>query len=109
MTIQFNTDSNISGNQGLQENLSERLTHALKKYGDRITRLEVHLSDENSSKIGENDKRCMLEARVADIKPVAVTNFDNSIDQAVTGAIAKLTAALDSTLGKMETVSRKPV
>lgn len=103
MIIQFNTDSNIAGSERLQEKLSERLTHSLKKYGDRITRLEVHLSDENASKSGENDKRCMLEARVAEIKPVAVTNFDNTIEQAMTGAILKLTAALDSTLGKMST------
>ena len=102
MTIQFNTDNNISGSEGLKEKLSEKLNHSLKKYGDRITRLEVHLSDENGSKFGENDKRCMLEARVADIKPVAVTSFDNTIEQAVTGAISKLTAALDTTLGKME-------
>lgn len=102
MTIQFNTDHNITGNESFQERISERLNHSLKKYGDRITRLEVHISDENGSKFGENDKRCMLEARVADIKPVAVTSFDNTIDQAVTGAISKLTAVLDTTFGKME-------
>jgi len=109
MTIQFNTDSNITGSEGLQEKFSEKLNHSLKKYGDRITRLEVHLADENGSKSGENDKRCMLEARVADIKPVAVTSYDNTLEQALSGAVSKLTAALDSTLGKMDTLNRKPV
>ncbi|NEN22569.1 HPF/RaiA family ribosome-associated protein [Cryomorpha ignava] len=102
MTIQFNTDNNITGSEEFQEKISERLTHSLKKYGDKITRLEVHISDENGSKFGENDKRCMLEARVADLRPVAVTSFDNTIDQSVAGAISKLTALLDTTFGKME-------
>ena len=102
MTIQFNTDSFISGNDELTERLSEVLTKSLSKYQDRITRLEVHLSDENGNKAGQKDKRCLLEARVANIKPIAVTSYDNSIDQAVNGAIPKLISAIDSTLGKMD-------
>lgn len=102
MTIQFNTDNFISGNDELRARLTEVLTKSLSKYQDRITRLEVHLSDENGNKAGQKDKRCLLEARVANIKPIAVTSYDNSIDQAVNGAIPKLISAIDSTLGKMD-------
>ena len=103
MQIQFNTDSNISGNDELTERLSETLRNSLTKYEGKITRLEVHLADVNASKAGQKDKRCVLEARVANIKPIAVTSYDNSIDQAVIGAISKLTSAIDSTLGRMAT------
>ena len=101
MQIQFNTDSFISGNDELTERLSEILRNSLSKYEGKITRLEVHLSDEDGNKRGQKDKRCMLEARLENIKPIAVTSYDNSIDQAVSGAIPKLMSAIDSTLGKM--------
>jgi|SRR5690554_7294619 len=103
MNIQFNTDSHISGNNELTQRLRENLINSLSKYEGKITTLEVHLSDENAHKPGQKDKRCMLEARVANIKPIAVTSFDNSIDQAVNAAIIKLTSAIDSTLGRMST------
>src|SRR5690554_5171730 len=103
MNIQFNTDSHITGNKELTERLRQNLIKALRKYEGRITTVEVHLSDENAHKAGQKDKRCLLEARVANIKPIAVTSYDNSIDQAVNAAIIKLTSAIDSTLGRMST------
>ena len=40
---------------------------ALDRFSEQITRVEVHLSDENSDKkFGTDDKRCLLEARLAD-------------------------------------------
>ena len=50
---------------------------------DRITRIEVHLSDENSLKGGDHDKRCMLEARIAGMQPLAVTHLAESLVAAV--------------------------
>lgn len=107
MTIQFNTDSYIDGNEELTQRLRERITKALRKYEGRITRVEVHLADVNANKAGQKDKRCMIEARVAGIKPIAVSSYDNYIEQAVKGATIKLTSAIDSTLGKMNTYSKK--
>lgn len=101
MTIQFNTDNYIDGNQELTNQLSERITKGLKKYEGKITRVEVHLSDVNANKPGQKDKRCMMEARVAGIKPIAVSSYDNYIEQAVKGALIKLSSAIDSTLGKI--------
>jgi hypothetical protein len=34
--------------------------------GEHITRIEVKFSDENSDRDSENDKRCVLEARLKD-------------------------------------------
>lgn len=39
MTIQFNTDNYIDGNQELTNQLSERITKGLKKYEGKITRV----------------------------------------------------------------------
>ncbi len=63
--------------------------------------MEVHLSDENGPKEGKNDKRCMIEARLEGLKPIAVTNNANTHEQAVEGAIEKLKTSLDKILGRL--------
>lgn len=102
MTIQVNTDKHIEGNERLHNYLTEELSSSLERFADKLTRIEVHLSDENGGKGGDNDKRCLLEARIEGLKPVAVTNFDSNIDAAISGAIDKLKAALDTVFGKMK-------
>ena len=101
MIIQFNTDNNIDGNERLSGYLETQLSEGLSRFDSHITRIEVHLSDENANKEGKNDKRCLLEARLEGMQPIAVTNHDNTIEQAVNGALDKLKAALDSAIGKL--------
>ena len=59
---------------------------------------EVHLSDENGNKESENDKRCMIEARLKGRQPIAVTDVADTYDHAVNGAIDKLKTSLDTIL-----------
>jgi ribosome-associated translation inhibitor RaiA len=101
MQVQFNTDHNIIGNQESTDPLVTLVSEGLGRFSKEITRIEVHLSDENSSeKDGLNDKRCMLEARLEGREPVAVTNNADTSEQAVTGAIDKLNNMLDTILGR---------
>ncbi len=101
MLVQINTDNNVEGHQRLEEYFTTQLQNSLKKYEDKITRLEVHLGDENSSKGGENDKRCSIEARIAGLKPIGVVNHANTIEKAVAGATDKIKSALEHTFGKL--------
>jgi ribosome-associated translation inhibitor RaiA len=100
MQIQINTDHNIEGREALAAHFSEVVERALSRMSDHITRLEVHLSDENGDKQGQNDKRCMLEARIEGRQPIAVTYHAATLDQAVDGAADKLTRLIESTLGR---------
>ena len=100
MLIQFNTDNHIPGSEGLREPLEATIAQSLDRFSDRITRVEVHLNDENSQKGGGNDKRCLLEARLEGLQPVAVTNFADTHQEAVKGAVTKLKAALNTVIGK---------
>ncbi len=59
------------------------------------------MSDQNGTKGGKDDKRCVLEAHVEGRKPVAVVENAANTKQAVQGAIDKLVRMLDSTVGKM--------
>ena len=101
MTIQFNTDNNVSLSEELRTPLISMISQELIRFSDQITRIEVHLSDENSDKQRLNDKRCMIEARLAGMKPIAVTNHANTHEQAVEGAIDKLRTSLDTILGRL--------
>jgi len=66
MQIQINTDSNIEGNERLAQQVEAVVRDALDRFSAQITRVEVNLSDEDSDKkFGAEDKRCLLEARLA--------------------------------------------
>ncbi|OYY60898.1 MAG: ribosomal subunit interface protein [Burkholderiales bacterium 28-67-8] len=98
MKIQLNTDVHIDGTEALAAQVTATLDHALDRFSEHVTRVEVHLSDENGGKSGQHDKRCMLEARLEGRQPVAVTEHAATIEQAVQGAVQKLAHLLDSTL-----------
>ena len=101
MTIQFNTDKNLTVHKNFKNKLSAEFTKELSRFSDNITRLEVHLSDENGQKSGKNDKRCLLEAHMESRQPVVVTADADSHDLAVNKAIDKLKSSLDSIVGKL--------
>ncbi|MCP5283159.1 MAG: ribosomal subunit interface protein [Rhodoferax sp.] len=100
MKIQVNTDHGIAGHAARVAGVSRVVEHALARFSDQITRIEVHLSDENGGKSGPLDQRCMLEARLQGRQPVAVTEHAASQDQALHGATDKLTHLLAHALGR---------
>ena len=100
MQVQINTDRNIEGNEALTAQVSGVVEAALSRFSDHVTRVEVHLSDENADKSGQRDNRCMMEARLQGRQPVAVTHTAASLDQAVYGAADKLARMIESTLGR---------
>ena len=101
MKIQVNTDDNIQGSEELEQQTQATVESVLGHLAEHITRVEIHLSDENSAKGGSDDKRCMMEARLENHQPVAVTDEAATIDQAIDGAAEKLKRSLDHTLGRL--------
>lgn len=101
MTIQFNTDKNITVHEEFNAKLSALLEKKMSRFSDNITRLEVHLSDDNGGKFGHNDKKCLLEARIEHRPPVAVTAEANSYELAVDAAAGKMKSAMDTIFGRL--------
>lgn len=100
MQIQFNY-ANLPQSDALETHVEDSLTNALKRFADRLTRIEIHLSDENSpSKHGPADKRCLMEARPAGLKPISVEDRTDDIYASVKGAAKKLERALAHRLEK---------
>jgi ribosomal subunit interface protein len=101
MQININTDKTIERHQGLDEHVASVVTAALARFGEHITRVEVHLTDENSQKSADGGNRCLLEARVTGYQPIAVSQHSATLHQAISGAAEKLERALDSALGRL--------
>ena len=102
MTIQLNTDKNLTIHAEYQAQIEEQITTALSRFDEHISSLHVHLSDENGSKDGLNDKKCVLEAHIIGKPAVIGSTFGETYDLALTGALAKLKSALTTIDGKMK-------
>lgn len=103
MTVQINTDNNVEGHARLKAYIADEIATALARFEDKVTRLEVHLADENSDKFGINDKRCLIEARPNNMQPVAVTNHAETTEKAFQGALEKIKKVLETTFEKKKT------
>lgn len=101
MQIQINTDKNIDGNNRLVDYFTTEIKNELARFDDKITRVEVHLGDENSEKFGKNDKRCLIEVRVANMQPIAVTDHADTIEKAFHSALTKIKKVVDTAHEKM--------
>lgn len=93
--VQLNTDSHFTGGEALQDHVAADIEDALSRCDEGLTHVEVHLNDVDGARAGENDIRCMLEARLKGSEPVAVTHQADSLDLALAGAVDKLAAALE--------------
>jgi ribosome-associated translation inhibitor RaiA len=102
MQIQVNSDSNIEGREKLAAHVRGVVQSALSRFSDRITRVEVHLSDQNADKSGQDDKRCMIEARLRGRQPTAVTHTAATLDQAIDGAADRIQRSIESDLGRLQ-------
>jgi ribosome-associated translation inhibitor RaiA len=103
MQVQVNHDNHVRLGADVEQRFGDIIRDSLNRYGDRITRVEMHVSDENGGKGGDADKRCMLEARMANLHPIAVSHLADSYQLAFDGALEKLEHAISHTIGKLET------
>ncbi|MEO6420597.1 MAG: HPF/RaiA family ribosome-associated protein [Polyangiaceae bacterium] len=101
MQIQVSTDSNIEGSEKFTSHVEAVVNGAVGRFSDHITRVEVHVTDEVAHKSGQNDKRCVMEARLEGRQPTAVTHEAGTVDQALEGAANKLEKVIESTLGRL--------
>ncbi|MBA3697730.1 MAG: HPF/RaiA family ribosome-associated protein [Planctomycetes bacterium] len=101
MKIQVNTDKNIAGHEELVAQVEATVNKSLSRFSAHITRVEVHLSDENGDKNGQKDKRCVMEARLEGRQPTAVTCEAATLAQAVAGAADKLKSSIESTVEQL--------
>ncbi len=81
---------------------SNEIKNELARFDEIVTRIEVHVSDENGNKSTPNDKKCVIEARVEKKQPIAVTATADSPEKAFYEALEKMQRVLDTTLDKIK-------
>ncbi len=101
MQIQVNTDANVEGAEDLSGRVSAEIHARLDRFSQHITRIEVHLSDEDGNKSGGSDKRCLIEARLEGRQPEVASERAATFDGAYSGAAKKLQHVLETTLGRL--------
>ena len=100
MQIQVNADNHLDPSEARDAWTSSVVQAAMAHFAASVTRVEVHLSDENAGKGGAAALRCVMEARVNGRPPVAVSNDASSLDAAVNGAVHKLVRATGHAVGR---------
>ncbi|MCF7220670.1 HPF/RaiA family ribosome-associated protein [Marilutibacter chinensis] len=101
MKVQINTDNHVQHDESLTRHVESSVAAALDRFGDQITRIEVHIRDRNGGKAGSDDKHCMMEARLEGLPPMTASEHADSVAAAVSGAARKLQRVLDHALGKL--------
>ena len=102
MNIEIRTDKNIQNSDRLIGYVRAELNEEFQRHSERITHFSVHLSDENGAKGGDDDLKCMIEARPAGLKPVVVNHRGHNVDTAIAGAIDRLKRSLEHVIEKTE-------
>lgn len=108
MQVLINSGNQVDLHEGSIQKWQEEISSALERFGNWITRVEVHLTDENSqTKGGGDDIRCLMEARPASHQPVSIEVRAASPGQAIAEGIDTLKRRLATMQDKARTESRK--
>jgi len=101
MQILLHSDPNTDGSQLMAEHLNAVVNVAMARFGDRITRVEAHLSDDNGqAKSSDDDIHCTLEARLVGLDAIVVKDHAGNAHQAIEGAVRKLKRAVGTEIAK---------
>ena len=82
MQVQFNSDSSVMGTENVAERIEAAVREKLARFESKLTRIEIHVRDENGAKHGADDKACTIEARISGGKPIGVTGKSDTVDGA---------------------------
>lgn len=94
MQVQVNA-GDVQNSQAIIDRVTSEVEESLSVHADRVTRVEVHLHDDNSAaKAGSADKRCTMEARIAGMQPLVVEQNAEDLYQAIHQASGKLERAV---------------
>lgn len=102
MQFQFNSDSSVMGTREVADRIEDEVRQRLARFEDRLTRVEVHVSDVNGRKHGSDDKHCTIEARPRGSRPISVTGKASDVDAAARIAANTLAERLERVFGKAE-------
>ncbi|WP_341710877.1 HPF/RaiA family ribosome-associated protein [Erythrobacter sp.] len=100
MQVQFNSDSSVMGTDNVASRIEAKVRDKLARFEERLTRLEVHVHDEQRHTHGHDDKACTIEARPRGGRPIGVTEHGSTVDDAARRAATTLAQRLERHFGR---------
>ncbi len=101
MQILLHCDPDSHGSQAMADHVESVVKNALGRFGERVTRVEVHLSDaDGQTKTGGDSIQCMLEARLAGLEAVVVHERADDAHRAIEGGMRKLKRSVGAAIAK---------
>ncbi len=101
MQVQLNAGQGVELSEALEGHIHQQLRSVERRFGERLTRIEVYLTDVNGPKGGAN-KLCKLEARPRGQGPMVAESLHEDAYAAVSSASRRLESVLSSHYGKLE-------
>ena len=102
MDIHVSTDNYLHGDERVTEVAAAAVRTDLGHMEDWLTRVEVHLKDQNGAKKGPAHIRCTMEARPRGLAPMSSHADAADIPAALKGAATKLRGRLQSMQNKRD-------
>jgi len=108
LQFQFNTDSSVMGTRDVAQRIEAQVRTRLARFAERLTRIEVHVTDVNGRKHGADDKHCTIEVRPRGSRPIGVTGKAADVDAAARIAASTMAERLERVLGRAARHRRAP-
>lgn len=103
MQFMFNSDNQTPLGSEAAEKVEAIVGSRLGRISDRLTRVEVHVSDVDGARSGGDDKRCAIEIRPNGMRPITAADQASTVEGAVSAAADKVLKAFDRQIGKATT------
>ncbi len=101
MDIIINTDHSLDSSDKMISYFKEEITKELKNFSDIITRVELHITDENGPKTNLDNIKCKIEARLKGRQPLVVSGKADKVEKAISSCTSKMKSVLNTKVGKL--------
>jgi hypothetical protein len=98
MQVLVSCDDPIGCDSELIQRVEGVIAGTFERFGDHLSRVEVHLRDLNSEKPGARDLICVLQARLIGAPPVKSEHEAPTLAEAIHAAATKLERLVDRQL-----------
>ena len=108
MQILLHSDPNTDGSHLMADHLATVVKAAMGRFGERVTRVEAHLSDANGQgRSSGGEIHCTLDAKLLGLDAIVVKDQASNAHQAIEGALRKLKRAVGTEIAKHDPRSQR--
>ena len=100
MQIEIHGNNHSEIDQAWIDYHKKHLAEQMDRFTGYLTRIEVFFNEESEHHQGPKKQRCSMEARMKHHQPIAVTDFAETLLQAMNGASSKLKRSLNDHIEK---------